>query len=192
MLHPQLKTEESDGLFRRTSDVFTSDNPFQSGSSPAAAEQTPSNRRRTTSHNVSRSTSKGTRRRTDDYKRTDDYDFPDDDDPAPYGGLEVPTPRFTRGKTPEPHYETPEPFTVEAGEEFTPQEQLELATEEVANSRTAVMRADHGPPLEQDEQENAYLDVPNDHASSLRRLVSSRKDCRRLLRRGADSQLDSF
>ncbi|KAI0914725.1 Man1-Src1p-C-terminal domain-containing protein [Ustulina deusta] len=141
---PQLKTEESDGLFRRTSDVFTSDNPFQSGSSPAAAEQTPSNRRRTTSHNVSRSTSKGTRRRTDDYKRTDDYDFPDDDDPAPYGGLEVPTPRFTRGKTPEPHYETPEPFTVEAGEEFTPQEQLELATEEVANSRTAVMRADHG------------------------------------------------
>ncbi|KAI0432152.1 Man1-Src1p-C-terminal domain-containing protein [Xylaria sp. FL1042] len=141
---PKLKTEDSDGLFRRTSDIFTSDNPFQSGSSPAVPEQTPSNRRRTTSHNASRSTSKGARRRTDDYKRPDDYNLPDDDEPAHYGGLE-PTPRYnTRRKTPEPRYETPEPPAVEVGEEFTPQEQLELAAEEAANGHTAVVRADHG------------------------------------------------
>ncbi|GAW18255.1 hypothetical protein ANO14919_077290 [Xylariales sp. No.14919] len=134
---PKLKTEESDGLFRRTSDVFTSDNPFQSGSSPAVAEQTPSNRRRTTSHNVPRSTSKGARR------RTDNYDLPGDDEPAPYGSIEPPTPRFTYRKTPEPRFETP---TVEAGEEFTPQEQLELAAEEAINGQSAVVRASHGRP----------------------------------------------
>ncbi|KAI0818035.1 Man1-Src1p-C-terminal domain-containing protein [Xylaria sp. FL0064] len=142
---PKLKTEESDGLFRRTSDVFTSDNPFQSGSSPAAPEQTPSNRRRTTSHNVSRSTSKGARRRTDDRERPDDYNFPDGDEPTPYGDLEPPAPRYTaHRKTPEPRYETPEPPTVEAGEEFTPQEQLELAAEEAVNGETAFMRGDYG------------------------------------------------
>ncbi|KAI3320101.1 Man1-Src1p-C-terminal domain-containing protein [Xylariaceae sp. AK1471] len=130
---PKLKTEESDGLFRRTSDVFTSDNPFQSGSSPAIADQTPSNRRRTTSHNASRSTSKGAR------GGTDNYGFPDDDEPTNYGVLKVPAPRFTRRKTPEPRFETPEPPTVEAGEEFTPQEQLELAAEEAVNSRTAAV-----------------------------------------------------
>ncbi|KAJ2978905.1 hypothetical protein NUW58_g7346 [Xylaria curta] len=139
---PKLTTEDSDGLFRRTSDVFTSDNPFQSGSSPAAAEQTPSNRRRTVSRNVSRSVSKGT------HRRTDDYGSPRDNEPAPYDSSDVPTPRIPRRKTPEPRYEpryeTPEPPTVEAGEEFTPQEQLELAAEEAIHGHSAVMRASQG------------------------------------------------
>ncbi|KAJ3579724.1 hypothetical protein NPX13_g839 [Xylaria arbuscula] len=137
---PKLKTEESDGLFRRTSDVFTSDNPFQSGSSPAAPEQTPSNRRRTTSHQLPPSTSKGARR------RTDEYDMPHVDyEPAPsYGGLEAPRQRSSRRKTPEPSYRTPEPPTVEAGEEFTPQEQLELAAEERVNGQNAVVRRSQG------------------------------------------------
>ncbi|KAI8954270.1 Man1-Src1p-C-terminal domain-containing protein [Xylaria longipes] len=135
---PKLKTEESDGLFRRTSNVFTSDNPFQSGSSPAAAEQTPSNRRRTTSHNASRSTSKGTRR------RTDDHGFSSDEDPVSYNNLDLVTPRVAHHKMPEPRYETPEPSPVEAGEEFTPQEQLELAAEEAVNGQNAVMRAGQG------------------------------------------------
>ncbi|KAI1734344.1 Man1-Src1p-C-terminal domain-containing protein [Xylaria scruposa] len=139
---PQLKTEESDGLFRRTSDVFTSDNPFQSGSSPAVAEQTPSNRRRTTSHNASRSISKGTRR------RTDDHGFSFNEEPVSYDDRDMVTPRVIRRKTPEPRYETPEPPQfepeVEAGEEFTPQEQLELAADEVVNGQNAVVRADQG------------------------------------------------
>ncbi|KAI0100408.1 Man1-Src1p-C-terminal domain-containing protein [Nemania sp. FL0031] len=132
---PKLKTEESDGLFRRTSDIFTSDNPFQSGSSPAVAEQTPSNRRRTASNHQSRSVSKGSRR------KTNDYEPPSDNEPASYGGLDVPTPRPVRRKTPEPRYETPEPpVTVEAGEEFTPQEQKELEAEGAVSGGGAVMR----------------------------------------------------
>ncbi|KAI1757221.1 Man1-Src1p-C-terminal domain-containing protein [Xylaria castorea] len=132
---PKLKTEESDGLFRRTSDVFTSDNPFQSGSSPAVAEQTPSNRRRTTSHNASRSASKGARR------RTDDHGFSFDEEPVSYNGRDMLTPRIARRDTPEPRYETSESPSVEAGEEFTPQEQLELAAEEAVNGQNVVMRA---------------------------------------------------
>ncbi|KAI0460231.1 Man1-Src1p-C-terminal domain-containing protein [Xylaria acuta] len=139
---PKLKTEESDGLFRRTSDVFTSDNPFQSGSSPAVAEQTPSNRRRTTSHNASRSTSKGA------HRRTDDHSFSFDEEPVTYNGLDMLTPTIARRKTPEaryePRYETPEPPPVEAGEEFTLQEQLELAAEEAVDGQNAVMRAGRG------------------------------------------------
>lgn len=143
---PKLKTEESDGLFRRTSDVFTSDNPFQSGSSPAVVEQTPTNRRRTTSHNASRSISKGA------YQKTEDYDFAANEEHTPYGAWDAPTPRFTRRKTPElrktpePRYESSEPedFTVEAGEEFTPQEQLELAAEEATNGQNVVVRIDQG------------------------------------------------
>ncbi|KAI0506103.1 Man1-Src1p-C-terminal domain-containing protein [Xylaria bambusicola] len=154
---PKLKTEESDGLFRRTSDVFTSDNPFQSGS-PAGPEQTPSNRRRTTSHHLPRSSSKGTRRRTDDYSRPDDYDLPHDEQPAaPYSGLEVPKPRYARRKTPEPVYRTPDPPAVEAGEEFTPQEQLELAAEEIVNGQNAVVRAGHESPSKKVNKKTPFL-----------------------------------
>ncbi|KAI0409621.1 Man1-Src1p-C-terminal domain-containing protein [Xylaria palmicola] len=134
---PKFKTEESDGLFRRTSDVFTSDNPFQSGSSPMGTEQTPTNRRRTTSHNASRSVSRGTRRQTDDYAP------PHGDEPTPSGRVDIPAPSFARRKTPEPRYDTPEPEPpiVDAGEEFTPQEQLELAAEEAVNGQRTVLRA---------------------------------------------------
>jgi len=131
---PKIKTEESDGLFRRTSDVFTSDNPFQSGSSPAAGEQTPYNRRRTPSHGA-RSTSKGIGR------KTDDYGFPDGDALATPGGLDVPTPRPTRRQVSLSRQKTPEPAVVEAGEEFTPLEQLELAAEEAINGRKSVVSA---------------------------------------------------
>ena len=143
---PKLKTEESDGFFRRTSDVFTSDNPFQSGSSPPAPEQTPSNRRRTTSHHLPRSTSQGARRKTDDYNRIDEYDMPpvDDESVASYRGLEALRPRSSHRKTTDPVYRTPEPPTVEAGEEFTPQEQLELAAEEVVDGHNTVARRTHG------------------------------------------------
>jgi hypothetical protein len=134
---PKLKTEGSDGFFRRTSDVFTSDNPFQSGSSPAIVEQTPTNRRRTTGRNISRSTSKGV------HRKTGEYSTPGGDEPrAAYGDFVVPAPSFARRKTPEPRFQTPEsPVEVEAGEEFTPQEQLELAAEEAVDGRTAVMPA---------------------------------------------------
>ncbi|GAP85938.2 putative sister chromatid separation protein [Rosellinia necatrix] len=149
---PKLKTEDSDGFFRRTSAVFTSDNPFQSGSSPAVVEQTPTQRRRIISHSASRSASKGARR------RADDYGVPSDEEPTTYGGLDAPTPRaptprFAHPKAPEPRYETPElepepkPIVLEVGEEFTPQEQLELAAEEAVNGQITAMRARQGRPV---------------------------------------------
>ncbi|KAI1332512.1 Man1-Src1p-C-terminal domain-containing protein [Xylariaceae sp. FL0255] len=128
---PKLKTEDSDGLFRRTSDIFTDDNPFQSGSSPPV-EQTPVARRRTTGHR--KSSSKHVR-------QTDDYGVPDDDHFDFKDESATPVPRNFRRKTPDLRYKTPEPPTVEAGEEFTPQEQLELAAEEAANGQTAVVPA---------------------------------------------------
>ncbi|KAI8632527.1 Man1-Src1p-C-terminal domain-containing protein [Xylariaceae sp. FL1651] len=130
---PKFKTEESDGLFRRTSDVFTSDNPFQSGSSPPAAERTPSNRRRTTGHEQTQSTGKGVRR------RTDGYGIPADDLPSTYGDIDVPAPKLTRPKTPEPRYKSSKPTAVKAGEEFTPEEQLELAAEQAVNGQSAAV-----------------------------------------------------
>ncbi|KAI1640533.1 Man1-Src1p-C-terminal domain-containing protein [Biscogniauxia mediterranea] len=123
---PRIKTEESDGFFRRTSDVFTTDNPFQSGSSPPpVAERTPSHRRKTGGIESSRSVSRGLRRQTN---------FADDDVPSMSSSLEMPPRPTFRQKTPEPPM-----MEVEAGEEFTPEEQLELASEEATSGETAVM-----------------------------------------------------
>ncbi|KAI1083343.1 Man1-Src1p-C-terminal domain-containing protein [Whalleya microplaca] len=127
---PKVKSERSEeSLFRRTSDVFTSDNPFQSGSSPSAMEPTPTQRRRTGGVEKSRSTSSGTRRRTDVPA------VPIDDHFAVSKSFEAPRAQRIRPKMPEPSaFEAP---AFEPGEEFTPEEQLELAAEE-ANDDTAI------------------------------------------------------
>ncbi|KAI2638212.1 Man1-Src1p-C-terminal domain-containing protein [Xylaria nigripes] len=191
---PKLKTEESDGLLKHTFDVFTSDNPFQSGGSPAVVEPTPSRRRRTTGHNASRSLSKS------DHGLANYQDHADHHEPDAYAGAGEPTPKppkSARRKTPEVRYEPPQPrheapevryeppavryepqevryeaptarfeppaaryeapavryespapptpSTIEAGEEFTPQEQLELAAEEAVKNQTAMTTASlHG------------------------------------------------
>ncbi|KAI1106706.1 Man1-Src1p-C-terminal domain-containing protein [Jackrogersella minutella] len=121
---PKFKTEESnEGLFRRTSDVFTNDNPFQSGSSPAALDQTPSVRRRTAGPDKPRSTSSGTRRRTDNHV------VPKEERPIKDERFIMP-----RNLTPPMAQRAPlralKPSMVDAGEEFTPEEQLELDGEE--------------------------------------------------------------
>jgi hypothetical protein len=86
--------------------VFTDDNPFQGGGSSPPQNKTPTNRRRTTGGEVSRS-SKSSRRQTEgvitDFK-------------TPKSSV-APVARFRR--------QVPE-AVVEPGEEFTPDEQLEL------------------------------------------------------------------
>lgn len=129
---PQIKTEESDGLFRRTSDVFTSDNPFQSGSSPPLAERPTSSRRKTGGYGdarpVSRLTSSYSTRR-----RTDGPTYSGDEDMGFAQRFDVPVSQVVRrAKTPDV---PPEPV-VEAGEEFTVEEQQELAAVE----QTVVVR----------------------------------------------------
>lgn len=109
--------------------VFTNDNPFQSGSSPPQALKTPSHRRRTTGGGggidsvVSKAASTA-RRRTDgpvleahSRKISRSYEIP-------VSALKAP-------RTPEA------PTMVEAGEEFTPDAQLELAQEEAAHGAIA-------------------------------------------------------
>ncbi|KAH6898541.1 Man1-Src1p-C-terminal domain-containing protein [Thelonectria olida] len=102
--------------------VFTYDNPFQSGSTPPQTK-TPTNRRRTTGGDTAKSTKSTSRRQTDDYMDT----------------LQTPrvrprTPNL-RNRTPEPRALTPEEsdeedseieYEIGTGEEFTPDEQLEL------------------------------------------------------------------
>ncbi|OTA79750.1 hypothetical protein M434DRAFT_381588 [Hypoxylon sp. CO27-5] len=127
VLAPKIKTEESDeGLFRRTSDVFTNDNPFQSGSSPSTLDQTPSIRRRTAGMDKPRSTSSNTRRRTDGY--------------AVLKEERASMPRsFGPPITPQAPLKVPEVSALEPGEEFTPEEQLELSAEETVPGNTATV-----------------------------------------------------
>lgn len=132
---PKLEAFEEDSFFKHTpetEDVFSSENPFQRGSSPLAPVRTPSNRRKTTgmdSAKFSRTPSAG-RRRTDgpDYG---DYDAPD----TVSKSFEMPISRISSRKTPEP-WST----NIEPGEEFTPEEQLALEQEEHANPRLALAR----------------------------------------------------
>ncbi|KAI3400475.1 hypothetical protein diail_3096 [Diaporthe ilicicola] len=134
---PEVKQEYSDDdtAYQRQSaepgNVFTSDNPFQSGSSPIPMV-TPSNRRRTAGldSTTKKSTASSTRRRTDG---------PSADTLEPTGfsnSVAVPVSGLSRPKTPV----TPEPVfeEVDAGEEFTPDEQLALAQEDALRAQTAV------------------------------------------------------
>ncbi|KAI1465643.1 Man1-Src1p-C-terminal domain-containing protein [Daldinia caldariorum] len=126
VLAPRIKTEESnEGLFRRTSDVFTNDNPFQSGSSPSVMDSTPSVRRKTAGVDRSRSVSRGARR------RTDGHTVPKEESP----GLPM---NFNRSLPQNRYIQAPETPVVEAGEEFTPEEQLDLISDEAVNGRNAV------------------------------------------------------
>ncbi|KAM0420512.1 hypothetical protein ACHAPT_011680 [Fusarium lateritium] len=121
---PKIKAEPEEETIMPDPDesVFTYDNPFQSGSSPAQAK-TPTNRRRTTGGgDTVRSTKSTSRRRTDGY--SDDYDET----------LEPPTPRY---REPTPKYREPTPDMLEPGEEFTPDEQLELE-EAASRGETAI------------------------------------------------------
>ena len=113
---PQIKAEpEEDELLDSKEDgdsVFTDDNPFQSGSSPPPQRNTSGSRRRTTGEDVARSGT-SSRRRTD-------------------GVAHIRTPSRTfEVARPQSRHKTPDSI-LEPGEEFTPDEQLEL---EVAASK---------------------------------------------------------
>ncbi|ETS87608.1 hypothetical protein PFICI_01436 [Pestalotiopsis fici W106-1] len=129
---PVFKHEQSDeGFFRRESGAFSTENPFQSGSSPAV-EQTPMSRRTTTGYgyDTARSASGRSPR-----KQVDGFGYSDADDSNMSRSLEVSANTLLRGKTPD----LPPQPTVDFGEEFTPAEQLELEAEENLGSQSAVV-----------------------------------------------------
>lgn len=131
---PVLRQEDSqEGFFRRESGAFSTENPFQSGSSPPV-EKTPASRRRTTGHGYdgARAVSSHSSRR-----ETDRLQYSDADESNMTKSLELPASRLLRGKTPD---YPPEP-EVDAGEEFTPEEQLELQAEQTLSGETAMVRA---------------------------------------------------
>lgn len=117
--------------------VFSTENPFQSGSSPLAAE-TPTVRRKTSAYDspVKKPTTSSSvaRRRTDGPK-------PDVSVRQTYSrSVEVPYEEVSRPKTPQTPQTplTPEPV-FEPSEEFTPDEQLALAQEDATRAQTAVV-----------------------------------------------------
>lgn len=128
---PRIKSEEpEDHRFGRLStdrlstedSVFTSDNPFQSGSSPATSKP-PIGRRKTSSVERQPKTPKSSRRRTSMTHYTSEEDTRD------YMSYDRATPRPSRRITSEP----PE---FEPGEEFTPEAQLELQQEWASHGKT--------------------------------------------------------
>ncbi|KAG8421020.1 inner nuclear membrane protein enriched at telomere/subtelomere region [Metarhizium acridum] len=99
--------------------VFTDDNPFQSGSSPPPVK-TPSNRRRTLGEDISKSV-RSARRRTDGFT----------DGSKKSRVSEISAPRL-RPRTPE--------FSLEPGEEFTAEEQLELEEAQSTGEVAPILR----------------------------------------------------
>lgn len=128
----KLEPPEEDNFFKRTPEtetVFTSDNPFQSGSSPPAPVKTPSNRRKTTGPEPTKSrTPSAGRRRTDGPITAEAFE------PDFSRSFEIPMAKL--GAKP-----ALKRAVVEAGEEFTPEAQLELAQEEAEHpNRAAISR----------------------------------------------------
>jgi hypothetical protein len=145
---PAMKTEESDeGFFRRESGAFSTENPFQSGSSPPA-EKTPGARRRITGFGYTQETPRPAS--THSTARRPEYS--DVEDASMSKSLELPARKLVRAKTPElpppqPAYQAAyqsayEPAyepTDEPGEEFTPEEQLELTASQAHDAAQAVV-----------------------------------------------------
>lgn len=132
---PAMKQEDSEPETWHTQDVdspFTQENPFQSGSSPADPRSISRDRRRKTlgpMENRERRKSRELRRKTDNYNS-----YQQDD------GIVVPTsstfevPISQLKKQPKP-----EPDTVQAGEEFTPEEQLALVRERAQSGQVDIL-----------------------------------------------------
>ncbi|PKS06465.1 hypothetical protein jhhlp_007213 [Lomentospora prolificans] len=123
---PRIKSEEPDDHhFGRLStdrlstedSVFTSDNPFQSGSSPAPAK-TPNSRRSKTPKSSSR-------------RRTDGHFYTSEEDARDVVSYDRATKPLRR--------KVSEPPELEPGEEFTPEAQLELQQEWASHGKIDVV-----------------------------------------------------
>ena len=110
---------------------FSAENPFQSGSSPPAEARATSHRRRTVDPTPATEKRKSTASR----RRTDGV-VPTKTEEAERSVFEVPVARALRRKSP-----TVEPEIVPAGEEFEPEEALELAQQEASGQLVRPARA---------------------------------------------------
>jgi hypothetical protein len=118
--YPEAPEDEEE----REDSVFTDDNPFQGGSSPPPVT-TPSNRRRTLGEDVSKS-ARSARRRTDGFVERGKKSR----------ASEISAPKL-RQRSPE--------FSLEPGEEFTANEQLELEEAQDAGQVIPISRKSRKP-----------------------------------------------
>jgi hypothetical protein len=136
---PVVKVEdEIEEPWQRRQDVdspFTSDNPFQSGSSPPAEARSTSHRRRTSQGPTKEKRKSTSRRKTDGVKvPQQEHDIK----PPSRSTFEMPIARFGRKKKSfEPEELDDEP--VPAGEEFTPEETLDLVRERAKSGELVVV-----------------------------------------------------
>lgn len=134
---PPIKQESDEPVYRRGADSpFSADNPFQSGSSPPSAARSKSgDRRRTTLGPVvdkDRRKSRDLRRRTDGYAATKQDD-----------GIVVPSSQtfempVARLRQPAKEEEVQEEDFY-AGEEFTPEEQMEIVRSRAQNGERDIL-----------------------------------------------------
>ncbi|KAH8814949.1 Man1-Src1p-C-terminal domain-containing protein [Xylogone sp. PMI_703] len=131
---PVPKNEEEPGsdnkeIIRKSSrreSAFTYDNPFQSGSSPISDLRTPGSERRKTSNSLIKDPSKRRVSSTVRRKTMEPKISHDEFHPPTSTTFEIPVSAVGELKTIEKH-------DIEAGEEFTPEEQLDLIKEESIN-----------------------------------------------------------
>lgn len=126
---PRVKVEDSDGAAVRPpmrGGVFSNENPFQSGSSPPTLSE---HRRRTTASSTDRRKGSSGRRKTEGLapypaRQQDGYT------PPSVKNFEVPVSTTKQSVI----KDDPEDG-LEAGEDFTPEEQMEMARDRAANGR---------------------------------------------------------
>ena len=134
-LTPTVMIEESTGPATRPpirSSAFSDENPFQSGSSPLAAGE---NRRRSAGTSVDRRKSTSRRRKTDGVPiKARPLNSQGDGVIVPSSQtFEVAVPKLRRVKIEDEPTEG-----INAGEEFTPEEQLQLVQERAANGEVDI------------------------------------------------------
>ncbi|KAM0332385.1 hypothetical protein ACHAQA_002663 [Verticillium albo-atrum] len=123
---PQVKIEDGeDGFFglQETDVNFSTENPFQSGSSPVPASRPSSSRRRTGGHDSPAAYNDGSVRR-----RTDGYERP----------KSAKSNKITR-------HEIEYVSELDAGEEFTPEEQIELEMEMAMKGANGILEQQRQP-----------------------------------------------
>ena len=131
---PKIKVEEAEETLVRPplrGGVFSDENPFQSGSSPL---ETVEHRRRTAGSSNDRRKTTSRRRKTEGVA-SDSFEQSDGVNPPTSKTFEVPVANLKRS----PVKDESEEDLLQAGEDFTPEEQLELVRERAAQGKRDIL-----------------------------------------------------
>ena len=130
---PKIKVEEAEETLVRPplrGGVFSDENPFQSGSSPLE----PVERRRRTAGSANDKRKSTSRRRRTEGVASDSFEQSDGINPPTSKTFEIPIASLKRSSIKDESDDV-----VEAGEDFTPEEQLELVRERAAQGKRDIL-----------------------------------------------------